>query len=117
MAKHRDDPDFKIQHLGTETVDGAPMEALLVSYKGDDVKLFIDPATSRIVRQAFRSTGPAGPGDAVTVYSDFRQTGALTLPYKSETTLNGEPLQSATTEEIVVNPAVDDSMFAKPAGS
>ena len=61
--------------------------------------------------------GPGGPGDAVTVFSDFRQTGALMLPYKVETTLNGEPLQSASYEEIVVNPAVDDAMFAKPAGS
>jgi len=117
MALHRDDPEFKIQHLGTETVDGVPLEALLVSWKGDDVKLFVDPATSRIIRQAFRSSGPAGPGDAVTVFSDFRQTGGLTLPFKAETTLNGEPVQSATIEEIVINPAVDDSLFVQPAGS
>jgi zinc protease len=117
LAQHRGDAKLKVQHLGEEAVDGAKADILLVSLEGDEVKLWVDQATGRIVRQAYRGTAQGGPGDFVTNFSDFRQAGSLTMPHKQVTTVNGEPFQTMTAEEIQVNPAVDAALFAKPAAN
>jgi zinc protease len=117
LAQHRADAQLKVQHVGQEAINGANADILLVTLEGDEVRLWVDQATGHVVRQAYRGTGQAGPGDFVTNLSDFRQTGSLTLAYKVETTMNGEPVQSLTTEEIQVNPAVDAALFAKPAAA
>src|SRR5262249_6134094 len=61
LAQHRNDPDFKVQSLGKETVDGASLETLLVSFGGEETRIFMEPSSGRIVRQAFHSSGPSGP--------------------------------------------------------
>jgi len=114
LAQHRNDPELKVQHIGQETVDGTSTEVLLISFLGDDSKLYVDPATGRVLRQAYRGQGPAGPGEVVATYADFRQVNGLTFAFKSSRTNNGEPQDSAVTEEITVNPPVDQAMFVKP---
>ena len=116
LAQHRNDTDFKVQSLGTETVDGASLEALLVSFGGDETKVYVD-ADGRIVRQSYRGTGPAGPADMIASYSDFRPASNVVLPYKSQTMMNGEVQQSSVAEEITVNPSVDEALFKKPEDS
>jgi predicted Zn-dependent peptidase len=113
LAQHRNDKDFKVQSLGSETVDGAALEALLVSFGGEETKLHVD-ADGHIVRQSYRGAGPSGPADMVSSYSDFRPAANVVLPYKSQTTMNGEMQQSSVAEEIAVNPSVDEALFKKP---
>jgi len=113
LVQHRNDKDFKVQSLGAETVDGAALEALLVSFGGEETKIYVD-ATGRIVRQHYRATGPTGPAEMVASFSDFRPASNIVLPYKSQTTMNGEVQQSSVTEEIAVNPSVDEALFKKP---
>lgn len=113
LAQHRNDKDFKVQSLGSETVDGAALEALLVSFGGEETKIYVD-AQGRIVRQTYRGAGPSGPADMVASYSDFRPAANIVLPYKSQTTMNGEVQQSSVAEEIAVNPSVDEALFKKP---
>lgn len=117
LAQHRSDPEFKVQSLGQETVEGVSLEVLLVSLGGEETRLFVEPSSGRIVRQVFRATGPAGPTEMVASYSDFRPASNIVLPYKSQTTMNGELQNSSVAEEIAVNPAVDDALFKKPDDS
>ena len=117
LAQHRNDPDFKVQDLGPDTVDGTSVETLLVSLGGDETRLFVDTASGRILRQAHRSQGQQGPGDLVITYSDFRDVAGLTLPFKQQMTFNGEPHETRIVEEITLNPAVEPSMFEKPAAT
>jgi len=117
LAQHRSDPDFKVQSLGQETIGGAALEVLQVSFGSDETRIFVEPSSGRVVRQAYRAAGREGPADMVASFSDFRPASNLVLPYKSETTANGELRQSSVTEEIAVNPAVDDALFKKPAES
>ena len=115
LAQHRNDPDFKVQSLGSEDVDGAPLEALLVSFGGEETKIFVEPSSGRVVRQVFRAPVPlGGQAEMVSSFSDFRPASSLVLPYKSQTTMNGELQQSSVTEEIAVNPPVDDALFKRP---
>ncbi|HZI93900.1 MAG TPA: pitrilysin family protein [Patescibacteria group bacterium] len=117
IAQHRNDPEFKVQLAGQETVEGAATDVLLVSLAGDDIKMFVDSATGRVVRESYRSQGPAGPGEVVASFSDFRKVSGLTFPFKSVRTMNGEPQDSGTTQEITVNPQYDAALFAKPEGA
>src|SRR5262249_34909224 len=94
-------------------VDGAALDALLVSFGGDETKIYVD-ADGHIVRQTYRGTGPSGPADMVASYSDFRPASNVVLPYQSQTTMNGEVQQSSVAEEMTVNPSVDEALFKKP---
>jgi zinc protease len=114
LAQHRNDKDFTVHSLGTETVDGVALEALVVSFGGEETKVYVEPASGRIVRQTYRGTGPSGPAEVVALYSDFRPAANLVLPYKSQTSMNGELQQSAVVTEISVNPSVDEALFRKP---
>lgn len=117
LAQKRADASLKVQHVGQEAVGGANTDILLVTLEGDEVKLWVDQATGHIVRQAYRGNAQGGPGDFVTDFTDFRQAGGLTLAYKQQTTLNGEPFQTMTAEQFEVNPAVDPGQFQKPAAT
>ena len=88
-----------------------------MSFRVDETRIFVEPSSGRVVRQAYRAVGREGPADMVASFSDFRPASNLVLPYKSETTANGELRQSSVTEEIAVNPAVDEALFKKPAES
>ena len=114
MAQHRNDTDFKTQHLGSDEVDGVKVEVVLVTIAGDETRLFIDPATGRVLRQAYRGQSQGAPGEFIANYSDFKQVSGVTFAFKTEVTMNGEPVQSSVSEEIALNPQVDAAMFAKP---
>jgi zinc protease len=109
--------ELKARHAGQETIDGTATEIVAVTVGSDEVRLWIDPATGRMLRQAYRGTGPGGPADFVVNFADFRPAGSLTLPYKVVVAMNGEPQQQLAVEEITVNPPVDAAMFAKPAAT
>ena len=117
LAQHRNDADLKMQYLGADDIGGVKVEVVLVTMAGDDTKLFIDPATGRVLREAYRGQSQAGPGDFVADYSDFREVSGMTFPFKTQVTMNGEQVQSSLSEEIALNPHVDGAMFAKPAAA
>lgn len=80
-------------------------------------RLGIDPSTGRVLTLSFRGRGHTGAfGEVVQTFSDFRETGGLTLPFKTSTTFNGEadPTQSTTVEAIVVNAEVAPALFERP---
>ena len=114
LAQHRNDPDLQVRTIGKETLDGAPADVLMVIYKGEETKTYVDPATARILGQAFKASTQAGPADIVAMFSDFRPTAGLVLPYKSVLTVNGEAQQTSVFNEITINPPVDESIFNYP---
>ena len=114
IAQHRNDADLKTQHLGSETIDGVKAEVVLVTFAGDDIKIYIDPETGRVLREAYRGQSQGGPGEFIATYSDFRQVSGVTFPFKTQVTMNGEPVQSSVSVEIVLNPEIDAAMFTKP---
>jgi len=114
LAQHRADPGLKVQAVGQETVDDRPADVILVTYGDDEVRLYVDRETGRILRQAYRGQGPAGPGEFTVSYSDFRQVSGLTIPFRTSASLDGEPLQTSVSQEVVINPEIDAALFEKP---
>jgi zinc protease len=117
VARRAADPALAVSLAGKEKVGDAEAAILDIASEGAEVRWFVDPATGRLLRASYASVGPQGPGTRVTDYSDFRPVAGLTLPFKEDTTLNGEPLQSATWQEIAVNTSPDPKLFEKPAAA
>ena len=70
------------------------------------------------VRALVTSREPLGvPGEVVTFYSDYREAGGLTFPFKARQLFGGEPLTSTEILEIGVNEQIDAAQFSRPAGS
>ncbi len=65
----------------------------------------------------FRGTGFGGaPGEVRQRFSDLREVAGLRLPFHTSSTFDGEPYIEVTAEEILVDGAVTEEEFARPAG-
>jgi zinc protease len=100
---------------GSENVGGVNASVLQVSSGGDSFRLFVDPATGRVVRKISTARGPMAQGDQVTDYSDYKSFDGIMLPTKATVTVNGEVIGSGTLTSAQVNPPVDAKVFEKPA--
>ena len=115
VTQHADDPNYAFAAAGSEKVGEVEASVLDVSAGGAAVRWFVDPLSGRILRAAWQTTGPAGPGERVVEYGDWRMVEGLTLPIKETRTLGGEKESSVDVKEIEVNPAVDPKLFEKPS--
>ena len=115
VLQRRAQAGFSARFAGAETVDGKNVDLLSLAVDGDTIRYAIDRDSGRIVRATYRGKGPSGePGEIVSFFSDFKEAGGLTLPFKTRQTFGGEPLATSEVQEIVVNAPVDDSQFARP---
>jgi hypothetical protein len=62
-------------------------------------------------------TNPAtrAPGQAEIVFSDWRETGGVRLPYRQSTRFDGQEVAATTVESITLDPKVEPALFAKAA--
>ncbi len=113
LAANADREGLTVQHLGTEEVDAQKCEVLLITPKDiKNFKLFVDAATMMPVKLSYQGTNMMGaPTNSEETFSDFREVSGVKLPFKSITTQDGKKAQEATATEIVINAAVDESLF------
>jgi hypothetical protein len=113
LLRQRTQPGFEAVAAGEGKAGDVTTSLVTVTLKGNVTTLGLDP-TGRIVTVAFRGAGPDGvPGDMLHTYSDFRPAGSLTLPYKQQTTLNGEVNGTATTATVAINQPVDEALWKR----
>jgi zinc protease len=115
VTQHADDPDYAFAAAGSEKVGEVEATILDVNAGGAEVRWFVDPQSGRILRASWQATGPAGPGERVVEYGDWKTVEGLTLPTKETRTLGGEKEGSVDIKEIEVNPATDPKLFEKPS--
>jgi zinc protease len=115
LLRERKAAGFKATAAGSGKAGETPVELVAIELGGDVTTLSVDPATGRILSLSYRGEGPAGaPGAIVQNFSDFRPVSGLTLPFKMESTFNGKPAVSSTTEAITLNGAIDAAKFQAP---
>lgn len=104
ILKARREPGFVALAGGTGRVDETPVELLKVAFRGATTTLAIDPVSGRILRAAWRDRKGAY-GDLVRTFSDFREVGGLTVPFKIEESFNGRAVKSPTVrlDSVVIN--------------
>lgn len=108
---------FSAAATGASKVGDATVESVEVYSGGLSATLGIEPNTGRVLSFAYRGRGSSGAfGKIVQTYSDYRNVGGLTLPFKSAVTFNGEAEPSLTSniEAIVVNGEISPALFEKP---
>ncbi|MFN7974748.1 MAG: insulinase family protein [Acidobacteriota bacterium] len=115
ILQHAEDGKLTVNHAGTEKAGGVDAELLDVAYDGIEVRLFVDPATHRIVRSAYRGMGQQGPEDDATDFSDYKEVGGIWLAMTEQSSQNGEVGQTVKIQEYKINAGVDPKMFEKPA--
>ena len=114
LLRARKLPDFKAWLANT---DDKTLERLEIQLPEFTTTIGIDPATGRVVNQAYRGRGPGGVvGEIVINYSDFRAVEGMLLPFKTTATFDGQPFPalSTTVEAITINGQIDPSSFKQP---
>ncbi len=107
------DNQIPVQYLGTEDVNGKLADVIGVNLFEDALKLFIDPENRYIVKKAYRALAEEGPVDEEEFTDDYREVGGVKMGYHVVTHRNGKPYADITFSEVMVNVAVDASMFEK----
>ncbi len=115
VAQHSEDPKYIFAASGTEKVGGADSAVLDIVGDGAEMRWYVDPASGHVLRSRFRTLGNAGPVDRVVDYSDWRDTGGLSLPYKRTVRENDEPYSQDEIKEFQLNPPLDPKTFEMPA--
>jgi len=115
VAQHADDPKFSFTAGATEKIGGVEAKILDVNADGAQVRWFVDPQNGRILRASFKSVGPAGPGEMVVEYIEWKPVAGLTLPFKVTRSRDGTKEASVEVKEAEINPSVDPKIFQKPA--
>jgi zinc protease len=103
----------EVQALEPADVDGKKMDVVRWSAGGQNVRLFIDPASHLIVKAAFRSLTPQGATDVETIWSGFHDVGGLTMPGKVVTYRDGQKFSETMVTDLKFNVGVDPKVFAK----
>ncbi|HEV2616824.1 MAG TPA: pitrilysin family protein [Candidatus Acidoferrales bacterium] len=101
------------QYLGEEEVDGKKADAVNWLASFGVIKLYFDSTTHLLVEAKYKS----GTEDSDQRWSDFRSVEGRQFPYQSVTFRNGAKFTDDTLQDIHVNPALDSSLFVKPAAS
>ena len=115
IGQHLDDPAFVFAAAGTATIGG--VSAQIVDVCGGDIQIrwFVDPATGRVLREAYEGVGRTGETHAETVLSDWKTSDGITLPTVHRNKENGEDTSLVETTKIDYNVSVDPKLFEKPA--
>lgn len=111
ILQHAGDSKFTFTASGDDTIQGVPAKILAINADGVEVKWYVDPSSGHVLRAAFHTLGMQGPTDRVVDYSDWRDAGGLSLPYKRTVTENGEASSEDTIKSIELNPTVDPKSF------
>ena len=102
---------------GVEKVEGHDAYKLKLTMKGGQVRhLWVDAQTFMEVKIEGVPRRMDGKMRPVEVYMrDYRPVSGLMVPHLLETTVQGfKPSHKMTIESVIVNPKLEDSLFAKP---
>lgn len=110
--------DFKVAAIGSGKVGEVAVEQVAVKFGGVHLQLGVDAKSGRVLSLSYRgrNQGTGEIGEIALTFSDFRDVGGLTLPFKRSGMFNGqpEPRLSFTADSITINGQVDPALFEKP---
>ncbi len=119
LLKTRRDKTFMTLGAGSGESDGKRVELLTVLSGGESTTLSLDMQTGRIMRMRYthRDAQAVEREMIEVIYSDFRPVDGLTYPFAAEGTVEGGVSFSNRLESLIINGAVDLSLFVPPPPS
>jgi hypothetical protein len=105
----------RLELLGREDMDGTPVFKLkLTKADGREVYLYLDAGRGIELKSTLALKGAEGETLNEILYGDYRPVGGVMMPFSVENRTNGETSVRMTLENIEVNPAINDALFAMP---
>lgn len=107
---------YKIQVLADTTLQGAPVHTLKLTMKnGVENKLYLSKDTYYVLLTISKSVIDGKEIETRVSQSNFKQIDGITYPLSSEVSAPGMPgAVTVTVKSVVINPKVDESIFAFP---
>ena len=108
----------KVELVGIEQVEGRDAYKLKLTLKGNQVRrVWIDAQTFLEIKIEGAPRRLDGKLHPVAIYlRDYKSLQGLMIPYLLETTVESVKVpEKMAIESVVVNPKLEDSLFAKPA--
>ena len=106
--------NLKVQDLGTEEFEGKKLNVLLISDpSGNELKMYVDPASYLPFKISYRGQGMMGPSDFEEVLSDFRDVSGVKLPFDQVINVEGKKYAETKVLEMNLNAKVDPNLFIK----
>lgn len=102
------------QAIGETEIDGKQTLGVAVQAPFGNLNLYFDPTTHLLSAARFQTATQRGPAEAEQHWSDYRPVEGHPFAYTTTTYRDGEKFFESSVSEVKVNPAVDDSLFAKP---
>lgn len=116
LLRTRDPKELRVARVGSARLPDGEVEMVEFEMSGPKTVLAIDAKTG-LVRQAIYTMPMAGAAaEVVATYADYRPlSNGVKYPFKSQGTVDGKPVFTSRLETVVVNGAIDESLFALPA--
>ncbi len=117
LAQHADDSSFIFAAEGREKIGDLDTKIVDVSGAGVTMRWYVDPASGRIVREAYTTLSQAGPMPSQTDLSDWKTTDGITLPAVHKNFQGGQETSVVTFTSWQFNPTTDAALFQKPSST
>jgi YHS domain-containing protein len=114
VLRNRRAPGAVLVHTGAGELDGVPVELVAVALRGRTTTLAIDPATGMLLALRYRGRSEDARFAELEVrLSNWRQVGALRLPFTRTVTADGrpQPALSTTLDAIVLDGPLAPDVF------
>ncbi|MDH3746379.1 MAG: insulinase family protein, partial [Acidobacteriota bacterium] len=116
VLRYSDAEDLEAVSAGEEEVAGTHCSILALTFNGEASRWWVD-GEGRVLKAAYQSNHPftQAPGLFEVLFSDYREVEGRLVPHKQVTSVDGTQLLETTLKTFEVNPAVDATLFEKPA--
>ncbi len=108
--------DPAIWAIGSEEIAGKKTAGVAVDAAFGTIKLYFDTATHLLVAARYQSAGAQGASDNEQRWSDYRTVEGRQFAFSTVVYRDGVKYMESTIQQLDLNPKVDDSLFAMPAG-
>jgi zinc protease len=102
------------QYIGEETFDGKKAFGVAVKAQFGAIKLYFDSETHLLAAARYQSAGQQGPVENEQRWTDYRAIEGRQFAFSNSTTRDGAKFSESTVQDVVINPKLDDALFAKP---
>jgi zinc protease len=104
------------QFIGEEIFEGKKTLGVAVQASFGSIKLYFDTETHLLTAARYQSAGQHGPVENEQRWMDYRAVEGRQFAFSTIISRDGGKFSESTVQDVVVNPKLDEALFAKPAG-
>jgi zinc protease len=105
------------QAIGEETIDGLKTQGVAADGAFGSLKLYFDESTHLLTAARYQSAAEQGFNNNEQRWSGYKALDGKQFAYATVTYRNGVKFFESEIQNVQLNPKVDNTLFAKPAGA